>query len=35
MLATHDAHPLYERSGFAPLAHPERFMEISNPSASA
>jgi hypothetical protein len=35
MLATHDAHSLYERSGFAPLAHPERFMEISNPSASA
>ncbi|MBC6700518.1 GNAT family N-acetyltransferase [Hymenobacter puniceus] len=28
MLATLDAHGLYEQFGFAPLAVPERFMEI-------
>lgn len=28
MLATLDAHGLYEQLGFQPLAHPERFMEI-------
>jgi GNAT superfamily N-acetyltransferase len=28
MLATKDAHRLYEQFGFAPLATPERFMEI-------
>jgi GNAT superfamily N-acetyltransferase len=27
LLATADAHPLYERYGFRPLAHPSRFME--------
>jgi GNAT superfamily N-acetyltransferase len=27
LLATADAHPLYERYGFAPLANPTRFME--------
>ena len=27
MLATRDAHDLYARSGFTPLAHPERLME--------
>ena len=27
LLATADAHPLYERYGFRPLAHPIRFME--------
>lgn len=27
LLATADAHPLYERYGFTPLAHPSRFME--------
>jgi len=27
LLATADAHPLYERYGFAPLASPTRFME--------
>jgi GNAT superfamily N-acetyltransferase len=27
MLATADAHALYERYGFAPLAHPGRLME--------
>ncbi len=27
MLATNDAHGLYARFGFAPLAYPERFME--------
>ena len=29
LLGTRDAHTLYARSGFQPLAHPERFMEIS------
>ena len=28
MLATKDAHGLYERFGFTPLSTPERFMEI-------
>jgi GNAT superfamily N-acetyltransferase len=28
MLATKDAHTLYEKFGFRPLATPERFMEI-------
>jgi GNAT superfamily N-acetyltransferase len=28
MLATRDAHELYGQFGFAPLSHPERFMEI-------
>jgi len=28
LLATRDAHPLYARFGFTPLARPERFMEI-------
>ena len=27
MLATRDAHDLYSRFGFTPLAHPERLME--------
>ena len=31
MLATRDAHGLYAKFGFAPLAHPERFMERHNP----
>ena len=31
MLATRDKHALYARFGFAPLAHPERFMEIHHP----
>ena len=31
ILATRDAHALYARAGFAPLAHPERFMEIHRP----
>ncbi|MQM40153.1 hypothetical protein KBTX_04199 [wastewater metagenome] len=29
MLATQDAHTLYERFGFGPLATPEKMMEIS------
>jgi GNAT superfamily N-acetyltransferase len=29
MLATADAHALYAKHGFTPLAHPARFMEIS------
>lgn len=28
MLATRDAHELYKKSGFTPLATPDRFMEI-------
>jgi GNAT superfamily N-acetyltransferase len=31
MLATRDQHALYARIGFAPLARPERFMEIHRP----
>ena len=31
MLATRDAHTLYERFGFKPLAAPERIMEVHNP----
>lgn len=31
MLATSDAHGVYADCGFAPLAAPERFMEISRP----
>jgi len=31
MLATRDAHGLYARHGFRPLAHPEYFMEIHWP----
>jgi GNAT superfamily N-acetyltransferase len=31
MLGTEDAHSLYERFGFRPLAHPERMMEIATP----
>lgn len=30
MLATHDAHALYEKFGFRPIAHIERWMEIFN-----
>jgi GNAT superfamily N-acetyltransferase len=35
MLATRDAHGLYERFGFKALATPERFMELHNPNAYA
>ena len=31
LLATRDAHEIYARVGFAPLARPERFMEINRP----
>jgi len=31
MLATQDAHGLYAKVGFRPMAHPERFMEIHRP----
>jgi ribosomal protein S18 acetylase RimI-like enzyme len=31
MLGTEDAHSLYERFGFRPLARPERMMEIASP----
>ncbi|HET7195061.1 MAG TPA: GNAT family N-acetyltransferase [Nocardioides sp.] len=29
LLATADAHSLYQRYGFEPLAHPERFMALT------
>lgn len=32
MLATLDAHDLYQQFGFTPLRFPERFMEISRPA---
>lgn len=32
ILATADAHGLYARSGFEPLARPERWMELHNPN---
>ena len=31
MLATRDAHELYSRYGFKPIAHPERLMENHQP----
>jgi len=31
MLATRDAHGLYERFGFTPLGNPDRFMERHDP----
>ena len=34
-LATKDAHGLYEKVGFTPLAHPERLMEIIDPAMYA
>ncbi|HEU4699193.1 MAG TPA: GNAT family N-acetyltransferase [Gemmatimonadales bacterium] len=33
ILATHDAHGLYRAHGFAPLAHPDRYLEILRPDA--
>ena len=33
MLATRDAHSLYEQFGFKPLEKPDRFMELHNPDA--
>jgi GNAT superfamily N-acetyltransferase len=35
LLFTRDAHGLYQKSGFAPLAHPERVMEIHSPAIYA
>ena len=35
LLATRDAHALYARFGFEPLARPERFMEILAPDVYA
>jgi hypothetical protein len=32
VLATRDAHSLYQKFGFIPLAHPDRFMERHNPN---
>jgi GNAT superfamily N-acetyltransferase len=31
MLVTRDAHGLYRKFGFTPLAHPERLMELHRP----
>jgi len=31
VLATRDAHGLYQKFGFVPLARPEIFMEINHP----
>ena len=33
LLATKDAHGLYEKSGFGPLRFPERWMERTAPDA--
>ena len=33
LLATRDAHALYAKFGFKPLAAPDRIMEIHNPNA--
>lgn len=33
LLATRDAHELYAKYGFTPLAHPHRFMERYDPDA--
>lgn len=35
MLATRDAHELYRRTGFTPLHHPEKFMEVWAPAPYA
>src|SRR5215469_10979574 len=32
LLATRDAHGLYEKFGFQPLAKPDRIMELHNPN---
>ena len=32
LLATRDAHSLYEKFGFIPLARPDRFLELHNPN---
>ena len=31
LLATRDAHDLYEQSGFTPLNNPERWMQVHQP----
>ena len=35
LLVTRDAHAVYAHCGFAPLAHPERFMEITDQTCIA
>lgn len=35
ILLTQDAHGLYEQFGWAPVAHPERYMELVNPAVYA
>jgi hypothetical protein len=32
VLGTRDAHGLYQRYGFTPLAYPDRFMEVVRPA---
>jgi hypothetical protein len=32
LLATRDAHALYAKFGFKPLAAPDRIMEVHNPN---
>jgi GNAT superfamily N-acetyltransferase len=34
MLATRDAHAVYERAGFRPVPHPEYYMSIPKPDDS-
>jgi hypothetical protein len=34
LLGTRDAHGLYERFGFKPLADPARFLEVFRPDVS-
>ena len=31
MLGTKDAHTLYEKTGFGPVANPDRWMEKADP----
>ena len=33
LLATRDAHGLYEQYGFGPLVHPDRWMELTAPDS--
>ena len=33
LLATRDAHGLYEKTGFGPLVYPDRWMELTTPDA--
>jgi GNAT superfamily N-acetyltransferase len=35
MLATKDAHAVYQRAGYRPAPHPERYMTVPKPGAGA